>query len=110
MTSGCGETTDRGPAAGQAGGVHEIQTRGITGAQVRRRLLGGHVFLQRDERIQTEDGVIEIADAGAVLETAIRVGVGAQERRDEIARLTQLLGRQPGDLQHLESQTHCTSP
>ena len=78
--------------------------------QIRGRFLGRHLFLQRDQRIQTEDGVIEIACAGAVLETAIRIGVGAQERRDEIARLTQLLGRQPGDLQHLESQTHCTSP
>jgi len=28
----------------------------------------------------------------------------------QIARFTELRGRQPGDLQHLESQTHCTNP
>ena len=69
----------------------------------------GSVFLQRDQRIEPEDGVVEVARAGAVLEAAVRIAARAQERRDEIARFTQLPGRQPGDLQHLEPQTHCTN-
>ena len=70
----------------------------------------GERLLQSDQRIEAEHRVIEIAGPRPILETAVGVDAGAQEAGDEIARLTQLLGRQPGDLQHLESQTHCTSP
>jgi branched-chain amino acid transport system permease protein len=46
----------------------------------------------------------------AVLKAAVGVQSLAEEGGDQISRFTQLPGRQPGDLQHLESQTHCTSP
>ena len=91
--------------------MDEVQTRAVAESiQVRRGPGGREVFLQGDERIEAEHGVVEIARARAILKAAVRVETPAQERRDEIARLTQLLGRQPGDLQHLEPQTHCTSP
>ena len=91
--------------------MDEVETGAIAEpVQVRGGLFDGKVFLQGDERVEAEDGVVEIARAGAILKAAVRVHTLAQEGRDEVARLTELLGRQPGDLQHLESQTHCTSP
>ena len=77
----------------------------IAGGTIDRKFL-----LQRDEAVEAEDGVIEIALAGAVLKTTVGIDSIAQERCNQVAGLTQLGGRQPGDLQHLESQTHCTSP
>ena len=91
--------------------MDEVETGAVAEpVEIRGRPCDGKVFLQGDERVEAEDGVIEVARAGAILKAAVGVHTLAQEGRDEIARLTQLLGRQPGDLQHLESQTHCTSP
>ena len=98
-------------AARQAGEVDEVETGAVAeSVEVGGGLCDGKLFLQGDERVEPEDGVVEIARAGAILKAAVRVHTLAQEGGDEIARLTELLGRQPGDLQHLESQTHCTSP
>ena len=45
----------------------------------------GKVFLQGDERVESEDGVIQIAHAGAILKAAVGVHTLAQEGRDEVA-------------------------
>src|SRR5207249_9757876 len=103
------KTTERGPAARQAGKMDEVQVGLREPAQVRGGEIDMKLFLQCDERVETEDGVVEIARACAILEAAIRIEAAAQKGGDQIPRLTQLLGRQPGDLQHFEPQTHCTS-
>jgi hypothetical protein len=55
--------------------------------------IAGERLLQRDESLESEDGVIEVAVAAAVLETAIGVEAAVQEGGDEIAGLTELLWR-----------------
>src|SRR5262249_19612220 len=99
------------PAPGEAGQVHEVQI-GAVAEPVEKpgALLDWQDFLERNEAVESKDGVVKVASSHAVLKAAIRVQALSQEGRDQVARLTQLLGRQPGDLQHLESQTHCTSP
>ena len=102
---------ERRPPSRQTGEVNEVEPGAIAeSVKVGSGRRGGDVFLQRDQRVEPEHGVIEIARAGAILKAAVRVQTRSQEGADQTARLTQLLGRQPGDLQHLESQTHCTSP
>ena len=70
----------------------------------------GSWFLQGDQPVEAEDGVIEVARARAILKPAVGIELLAQKAGDQIARLTELRRRQPGDLQHLEPQTHCTNP
>jgi hypothetical protein len=99
------------PAPSQARGMDEVEvSRAGARGQVPRGPIDRRVLLEGDQRVQREDSVIKVADTRAILEAAIRIAARPQERRDEIARFTELPGRQPGDLQHLEPQTHCTSP
>jgi hypothetical protein len=97
------------PGAGEAGQVHEVQPVAVPEAtKVRGDADSRHLGLQGDEAFDAEDGVVEVALARAILETAVRVQPPGEERRDETGGLTELLRREPRHLQHFEPQTHCT--
>jgi hypothetical protein len=70
----------------------------------------GQVSAQGNKPFESEDGVVKVANAGAVLESPIGILLSAEEIGDKVGALTQQFGRQPRDLQHFEPQTHCTSP
>ena len=87
-----GLAAERRPGPRQAGEVDEVETGAVAEPiEVGGGLLDGQWFLQGDERVEPEDGVVEIARAGAILKAAVRVETLAQKGRDQIARLTQLL-------------------
>ena len=77
-------------------------------AQIRRERLNRRLGLKCDEAFQPEDGVIQVRIAGAILKATIRMPLFEQKMLDESARVTELLRRQPRDLQHFEPQTHDT--
>ena len=101
---------DQGPAPCQTGQVDEIEPGAVAEArEVRVNVLDGSRPAARSARRvrrRCNRGRSRRRDPGKP-PSGLPV---AQERCDEVARLTELRGRQPGDLQHLESQTHCTSP
>src|SRR5712691_5540518 len=91
--------------------MDEVEAPAVTEpSEVRSDCLRWHGFLKGDESLQPENRVVEVAVAGAVLKPAVGIQATVQERGDEIPGLTELLRRQPRDLQHFEPQTHCTIP
>src|SRR5689334_14538509 len=69
----------------------------------------GRIAAKRDGGLQAEDGVVQVALAAAIGESAIGQELTRQELPHQIACVTEQIRRQPGDLQHFESQTHCTN-
>jgi len=86
---------DHSPTAGKTAQMNKVKSFAV-GEFYKEGSNGiaGQRFLQRDETLESKDGVIEVAVAAAVLETAIGVEAAFQEGGDEIAGLTQLLWRQ----------------
>lgn len=58
------------------------------------------------QRFDAEDGVIEIAPAGAVFEAAVGVLLGAEKFDDVLSRRAQHPRGEPGDLEHFEAEGH----
>ena len=70
----------RRPPSRQAGEVDEVETGAVAeSVKVGGGLLDGKLFLQGDERVESEHGVVEIARARAILKAAVRVQTLAQE-------------------------------
>ena len=103
--------TDVGPAAGEARGVHEVELgRVVVALQVAPHPCGRQGAPQCRQRLESEDGVVEVARPAAILEAAVRIQPCRKELRRQVRRVTEQRRRQPGHLQHFEPQTHCTSP
>ena len=79
-----------GPAAGQAAQMDEVERRAVAEAgEIGARAVGVDRRAQRRQALEAEDGVVEVAVAGAVAEAAVRVVAGSRRKRaDEIGRLT----------------------
>src|SRR5712691_3523035 len=73
------------------------------GAAVRR------ISAKCDAGLHAEDRVVEVAGAAAIGESAIGQELTRHELPNQIACVTEQIRRQPRDLQHFESQTHCTN-
>ena len=87
--------------------MHEIQISPVAEAvQIRLDSLNRELGLESQERIEAKGGVIEIATAGAVFETAIFILLTAKKGLQQIGGVTEELGRQAGDLEHFKAQTH----
>ena len=99
------------PALREAGQVHQVEAlAALESSQVGNDRFGGKGLLQGNEACESEDRVVEVAFAGAVLKAAVGIQGSVQESSDEIAGLTERPRREPRHLQHSEPQTHCTIP
>src|SRR5437588_8590588 len=69
----------------------------------------GRLGAECDAGLQAEDRVVQVAVAAAVGESAVGQELTCHELPNQIACVTEQIRRQPRDLQHFESQTHCTN-
>ena len=70
----------------------------------------GWLLAKGDQTFQAEDGVVEVAAAGAIPNSPVGVDLFPQEVGDPLSGFAQQVGGQPRDLQHFEPQTHCNTP
>ena len=100
----------RGPATAEASQMHEVETVAIAEAP---EIVGGfakrRIAAKREEGLQPEHRVVKVAVPAAIRETAAGKLLTGEELPDQVAGVTEQIRRQPGDLQHFESQTHCTN-
>src|SRR5712692_2322811 len=90
--------------------MNEVQRLAVAkGLQIAFNSAHRQFRLQRQQPVDAEDGVVQIARFRAALETTISALLAKQKVPDLIARFAQQLRRQPRDLQHLQSQTHGAS-
>src|SRR6185369_14603098 len=100
---------DRSPAAREGGEVDEVEpAAGAEGLEPGPDPVDRQLLPERDQSLEGEDGVVEVAGAGAVARAAVRVELLVEKPRDGLSGLLQEAGRQPRDLQHFEPQTHCS--
>src|SRR5262249_112076 len=97
---------DGRPAAAETGQVHQVETlAGAEPLKVSAGLGERRVLAQGEEAFQAEHRVVEVACAAAVRESAVGKMLAAGELANKAAGVTEEIRRQPGDLQHFESQT-----
>ena len=91
--------------------MHEVERLPVAETlQIRHDGFGRQFLAERDERLQTEHRVVEVACSRTVREAAVGIEMPSDEVRHEGGRFTEQLRRQPRDLQHLQPNAHCTSP
>ena len=90
--------------------MNEVKTLSVAErSQVLRGFGCRDIFAESQQGLQAEDGVIDVGTAGAISEAAAGLQLAGNELLYKAAGISEQLGRESRDLQHFESQTHCTN-
>src|SRR3989442_1323796 len=89
--------------------MHEVQLLPCSElAEIGFQLRDRQGRLQGEQAFDPEDAVIEVAQAGAVLEPAVVILLAGEKESNEIGGITKEPGRQTGHLQHFQTHAHPT--